>query len=242
MWVTAFLGMATKYSKVTLAQRYRVVEEKVDGHKMGGRGRGRPDVLHREGLVTAAVVAGVILGGIKRIGKVTAVLAPLMAAVYVFGALTIIALNLDQLIPSLVLIFTEAFNPTAGVAGMGAGVFVVTLMWGVRRGLFSNEAGQGSAPIAHAAAKTDEPVSEGVVALLEPLIDTIIICSMTGLVIIMTNAHIDRFPCRLPASGSGGRVCRRGVWHALHLTVRRRGRERRTPHHAGVPASVGAPG
>jgi alanine or glycine:cation symporter, AGCS family len=79
---------------------------------------------------------------------------------------------------------------------MGAGVFVVTLMWGVRRGSVSNEAGQGSAPIAHAAAKTDEPVSEGVVALLEPLIDTIVICSMTGLVIIMTNSHIGALPDR----------------------------------------------
>jgi AGCS family alanine or glycine:cation symporter len=77
----------------------------------------------------------------------------------------------------------------------------MTLMWGVRRGLFSNEAGQGSAPIAHAAAKTDEPVSEGVVALLEPFIDTIVICSMTGLVIIMMNAHVQRFPTELTLGG-----------------------------------------
>ena len=249
MWVTAFLGMATKYSEVTLAQRYRVVDEAAAGHKWEGAVAGGPmyyiekglgpswkplavffavmlaftafltgnavqantvaDTMQSTfaippwmtGLITATIVGGVILGGIKRIGKVTAVLAPLMAAIYVFGALTIIALNIDQLVPSLVLIFTEAFNPTAGVAGMGAGVFVVTLMWGVRRGLFSNEAGQGSAPIAHAAAKTDEPVSEGVVALLEPLIDTIIICSMTGLVIIMTNAHIDRFPTEVRLDG-----------------------------------------
>jgi AGCS family alanine or glycine:cation symporter len=87
------------------------------------------------------------------------------------------------------------------VAGVGAGVFVVTLMWGVRRGLFSNEAGQGSAPIAHAAAKTDEPVSEGVVALLEPFIDTIVICSLTGLVIVMTNTHDARFPTELTLGG-----------------------------------------
>jgi len=77
----------------------------------------------------------------------------------------------------------------------------MTLMWGVRRGLFSNEAGQGSAPIAHAAAKTDEPVSEGVVALLEPFIDTIVICSMTGLVIIMMNTHQERFPTELTLAG-----------------------------------------
>jgi AGCS family alanine or glycine:cation symporter len=78
---------------------------------------------------------------------------------------------------------------------------VVTLMWGVRRGLFSNEAGQGSAPIAHAAAKTDEPVSEGVVALLEPFIDTIVICSMTGLVIIMTGSHTARYPTEITLGG-----------------------------------------
>jgi AGCS family alanine or glycine:cation symporter len=106
-------------------------------------------------------------------------------------------LNAGQVLQAFATIFSEAFNPTAGVAGIGAGVFVVTLMWGVRRGLFSNEAGQGSAPIAHAAAKTDEPVSEGVVALLEPLIDTIIICSMTGLVIIMTNAYAERYPTEI---------------------------------------------
>ena len=153
------------------------------------------------GLITASVVAGVILGGIARIGKVTAFLAPLMAAVYVTGALAIIALNVTEVGPAFATIFSEAFNPRSGVAGTGAGVFVMTLMWGVRRGLFSNEAGQGSAPIAHAAAKTDEPVSEGVVALLEPFIDTIVICSMTGLVIIMTNSHVERFPTEVSLTG-----------------------------------------
>ncbi len=249
MWVTAFVGMATKYSEVTLAQRYRDVDPEGGAHKWEGAVAGGPmyyierglgpawkplavffavmlgftafltgnavqantvaDTLQSTfaipvwvtGLVTAAVVGGVILGGIRRIGKVTAFLAPLMAAVYVAGALIIIFLNLDQLVPALVLILREAFNPTAGVAGLGAGVFVVTLMWGVRRGLFSNEAGQGSAPIAHAAAKTDEPVSEGVVALLEPFIDTIVICSMTGLVIIMTNAYTERYPTELTLAG-----------------------------------------
>ncbi|MYC00238.1 MAG: alanine:cation symporter family protein, partial [Gemmatimonadetes bacterium] len=87
------------------------------------------------------------------------------------------------------------------VAGTGVGAFLVTLMWGVRRGLFSNEAGQGSAPIAHSAAKTDEPVSEGVVALLEPFIDTIIICTMTGLLIIMTGVWSDRFETEITLSG-----------------------------------------
>jgi AGCS family alanine or glycine:cation symporter len=153
------------------------------------------------GLLTAGVVAGVILGGIARIGRVTSFLAPLMAAVYVSGALAIIALNLDGVIPAFTTILTEAFNPQAGVAGTGAGAFVMTLMWGVRRGLFSNEAGQGSAPIAHAAAKTEEPVSEGVVALLEPFIDTLVICTMTGLVVIMTDAYRERIPTEITLLG-----------------------------------------
>ncbi|MBT8487508.1 MAG: sodium:alanine symporter family protein [Gemmatimonadetes bacterium] len=243
MWVTAFLGMATKYSEVTLAQKYRTVDE--TGAVAGGpmyyieKGLGAkwkpmavffavmlaftafftgnavqantvsdqmsstfgipPQIM---GLVTVVIVGAVILGGIRRIGKVTAVLAPFMAAIYVLGALIIISMNLGALPAAFGRIVTEAFNPQAGVAGVGAGVFVVTLMWGVRRGLFSNEAGQGSAPIAHAAAKTPEPVSEGVVALLEPLIDTLIICSLTGLVIIMTETNTQRFATELTI-GSG---------------------------------------
>ncbi|GIS78595.1 MAG: hypothetical protein CM1200mP14_01610 [Gammaproteobacteria bacterium] len=153
------------------------------------------------GAITASIVAAVILGGIGRIGRVTAVLAPIMAGIYVAGALLIILMNLGAVPGAFVTIFTEAFNPQAGVAGVGAGVFIVTLMWGVRRGLFSNEAGQGSAPIAHAAAKTNEPVSEGVVALLEPFIDTIVICSFTGLVIILTGTYSERFPTEITLGG-----------------------------------------
>jgi AGCS family alanine or glycine:cation symporter len=234
MWMTAFLGMATKFSEVTLAQKYRQVDAtsaKYSGKVSGGpmyyieRGLGpkwKPvaaffavmlgitafmtgnavqantvaDAMQTNfqiapwvtGLVTSAVVAMVILGGIARIGRVTSILAPLMAAIYVAAATVIIILNIGEVPATFALIFREAFNPTAGVAGTGAGAFLVTMMWGVRRGLFSNEAGQGSAPIAHAAAKTDEPVSEGVVALLEPFIDTIIIVTMTALVVIMTGA------------------------------------------------------
>jgi AGCS family alanine or glycine:cation symporter len=165
------------------------------------------------GVATCTILALVILGGITRIGKVTAVLAPAMALIYCTGALTIILMNYDRVIPTIGLILGEAFNPTAGVAGTGVGAFVVTMMWGVRRGLFSNEAGQGSAPIAHAAAKTDEPVSEGVVALLEPFIDTIVICTMTGLVIIMTGVYTATVPTPVTLDGgdlsyvveSGGR-------------------------------------
>jgi alanine or glycine:cation symporter, AGCS family len=123
-----------------------------------------------------------------------------MAGIYVFGALIIIALNAGQVLPTFGLIFSEAFSPSAGVAGTGMGAFLLTMMWGVKRGLFSNEAGQGSSPIAHAASKTDEPVSEGLVALLGPFIDTIVICSMTALVIIMTGTWDDRIPTTVPLS------------------------------------------
>ncbi|MEM7049756.1 MAG: sodium:alanine symporter family protein [Acidobacteriota bacterium] len=153
------------------------------------------------GLVTSAIVALVILGGIRRIGKVTGILAPVMAAVYVFGAMIILISNASEIAPTFGLIFREAFNPSAGVAGTGTGALLLTMMWGVKRGLFSNEAGQGSAPVAHAAAKTDEPVSEGVVALLEPFIDTILICTMTGLVILITGVWNQRVATELNLSG-----------------------------------------
>ncbi|HEX7119335.1 MAG TPA: sodium:alanine symporter family protein [Longimicrobiales bacterium] len=245
MWVTAFLGMAVKFTEVTLAQRYRDVTADTDPDALEGSVSGGPMYYIERGLgarwkwmavffavmlgftafltgnavqantvsdsvraafgtptwitglVTTAIVFAVIIGGIKRIGKVTSVLAPAMAVIYVVGAMIVILANADQILPSFALIFREAFNPTAGVAGTGVGAVLVTMMWGVKRGLFSNESGQGSAPIAHAAAKTDEPVSEGVVALLEPFIDTIVICSMTALTIIMTGVWDDRHPTAL---------------------------------------------
>lgn len=146
------------------------------------------------GFVTATVLAIVILGGIKRIGAVTSRLAPLMALVYVGGALIILILNAGQILPTFGLIISSAFSPEAGAFGVGSGAFMTTMVWGIKRGLFSNEAGQGSAPIAHAAAKTDEPVREGVVALLEPFIDTLVICTMTGLVILTTGVWDDKHP------------------------------------------------
>ncbi len=249
MWVTAFLGMATKYTEVTLAQHYRHVKTDFDPKKWEGSVAGGPmyyierglgakwkpmaiffaimlgttafmtgnaiqantvaDSMEATfgvpvwitGLVTATIVFLVVVGGITRIGKVTGILAPAMAAIYVCGALFILAVNYQNVLPSLGLVFTEAFNPSAGIAGGGIGVFLVTMMWGVRRGLFSNEAGQGSAPIAHAAAKTDEPVSEGVVALLEPFVDTIVICTMTALVIITTGVWDDTITTGITLGG-----------------------------------------
>lgn len=247
MWITALLGMATKYGEVTLAQHYREIlhedrdarvwEGSVAGGPMYYIERGMREVFNLNwkgvavffafmlmltsfmtgnavqantlatqinssfgvatwitGLVTAAIVGFVIVGGIRRIGKVTSILAPLMAALYVLGAVVILILHIGDIPATFGLIFSEAFNPTSGVAGTGIGVFLVMMTYGVQRGLFSNEAGQGSAPIAHSAAKTDEPVSEGVVALLEPFIDTIIICTMTGLVIVATGSWEARVP------------------------------------------------
>ncbi|HUO85880.1 MAG TPA: amino acid carrier protein, partial [Thermoanaerobaculia bacterium] len=254
MWVTAFLGMAIKYTEVTLAQHYRDVgpdrdprrwEGSVSGGPMyymerglGGMGWGRAakflavffaialtitsfltgnavqantvaDTMMSEfgiapwltGVSTSLIVGLVIIGGIRRIGRVTAVLAPLMATVYVLGALAILAMNAAEIPGTFGLIFREAFNPSAGVAGTGVGALLFTMMWGVRRGLFSNESGQGSAPIAHAAAKTDEPVSEGSVALLEPFIDTLVICTMTGLVILVTGVWTARVPTMIELGG-----------------------------------------
>jgi AGCS family alanine or glycine:cation symporter len=150
------------------------------------------------GLVSASLVAAVILGGIRRIGAVTSRLVPYMAAIYVAGGLLVLLFNLTRL-PELVWsIFSAAFQPAAAVSGFAGGTFVFMLTWGVKRGLFSNEAGQGSAPIAHAAARTDEPVREGVVALMEPMIDTLIVCTITGLVILASGAWHEKKDDQVP--------------------------------------------
>src|SRR6056297_3537893 len=117
-----------------------------------------------------------------------------MGILYVATGLIILLVNYDQVLPSLWVIVSSAFNPQAGALGVGSGALIFTLSYGVQRGIFSNEAGQGSAPIAHSAAKTDEPVREGVVALLEPFIDTLVICSMTGLVIVSTGSWDSQHP------------------------------------------------
>lgn len=142
-------------------------------------------------IVFSALVGAVIIGGIRRIGRVTSVLAPGMAVLYVAGALFILLVNWREIPGGFTLIFEQAFAPEPLVGG-AAGSFMMTLLWGLRRGLFSNEAGQGSAPIAHATARTDEPVREGLVASLEPFIDTLVICTMTGLVIVMTGAYKEK--------------------------------------------------
>jgi AGCS family alanine or glycine:cation symporter len=144
------------------------------------------------GFILASLVAAVILGGIRRIGRVTSKLVPFMASLYVTASVIVLALHIDQVPGVLLTIFESAFTPAAEIGGFAGGTFVFMLTWGVKRGLFSNESGQGSAPIAHAAAKTDEPIREGVVAMLGPFIDTIIICTMTGLVILVSGVWHDK--------------------------------------------------
>ncbi len=136
------------------------------------------------GGILAILLGVVIIGGIKRIAKITERLVPFMAVVYVIGAFSVILFNLENIVPSFISIFSEVFTGSAAVGGFLGASVSFAISRGVNRGLYSNEAGQGSAPIAHASAKTNEPVSEGLVAILEPFIDTIIICTITGLVLL----------------------------------------------------------
>ena len=136
------------------------------------------------GGILAILLGVVIIGGIKRIAKITERLVPFMAIVYVIGAFSVILFNLENIVPSFISIFSEVFSGSAAVGGFLGASVSFAISRGVNRGLYSNEAGQGSAPIAHASAKTNEPVSEGLVAILEPFIDTIIICTITGLVLL----------------------------------------------------------
>jgi AGCS family alanine or glycine:cation symporter len=141
-------------------------------------------------LITGIIISGlalmVIVGGIKRIAEVTSKLVPFMAVTYFLAALLVIGIMYKEIPSAFSLIVTNAFTGTAATGGFLGSAFIMTLIWGVRRGLFSNEAGQGSAPIAHAAAKTEYPAREGLVASLEPLVDTLIICTLTALIIILT--------------------------------------------------------
>jgi alanine or glycine:cation symporter, AGCS family len=148
------------------------------------------------GGLLAILLAMVILGGIKRIAKVTSRLVPFMAIVYFIGSIAVIAYNYQNILPSLAAIISDVFTGTATVGGFLGGSVAFAFNRGVNRGLFSNEAGQGSAPIAHAAARAHEPVSEGLVALLEPFIDTIIICTLTGLVIISSGVWNEKLDNR----------------------------------------------
>ena len=232
MWVTAFLGMTTKFVEVTLAHKYR--ETLPDGSISGGPmyyienglkmrwlailfsvcllmmclGTGNMpqissiavvmnDTFNIPKIVTGGVLAVllwmVIIGGIKRIAQIASKLVPFMAFWYIAGALAVIIGNYENIIPSLKLIFIHVFTPTAAVGGFLGASVAAALTRGVNRGLYSNEAGQGSAPIAHASSKTENPVEEGMVSILEPFIDTTIICSITGLAILSSGVWIEKF-------------------------------------------------
>ena len=150
-----------------------------------------------EPIITASVLsvllALVIIGGISRIAKVAAAIVPTMAIIYLLGAFAVILPNIGNIIPSFVSIFSDAFSGSAAAGGFLGATFAYAFDRGVNRGLYSNEAGQGSAPIAHAAARTDEPADEGMVSILEPFIDTIVICTITGLVILSSGVWKEKF-------------------------------------------------
>ena len=145
------------------------------------------------GLVLALLLGAVIIGGIRRIAAVTSKIVPFMGGLYTLGAFAVIASNIENVVPSFVSVFQSAFTGSAAAGGFLGASFAYAFNKGVNRGLFSNEAGQGSAPIAHAAARADEPASEGMVSLLEPFIDTLIICTLTGLVILSSGVWKEKF-------------------------------------------------
>ena len=140
------------------------------------------------GALLLVLVGAVILGGIKRIAKVAGKLVPFMAAAYLLAGLVVLAINASEIPAAFGLIFTYAFSPVAAVGGFAGAAVWAAIRFGVARGIFSNEAGLGSAPIAHAAAQTKGPVNQGLVAMLGTFIDTLIICSITGLAIITSGA------------------------------------------------------
>ncbi len=227
MWLTALIGMATKYAEAVCAVQYREVDEK--GSYLGGpmyyikNGLGKKwlwlgflfalfgalasfgigntvqanSVAHAlqvqfaippwlTAIVLLLLTAAVVLGGIKRIAQVAGKLVPIMAIAYVSAGLIILAMHFSEIPAALVLIVDSAFNPVAATGGFAGATVIMAIQWGVARGIFSNEAGLGSAPIAHAAAKTSDPVRQGTIAMLGTFIDTIIVCSITGLAIVLT--------------------------------------------------------
>ena len=140
------------------------------------------------GVILMVLVATVVLGGIKTIGKVTSVLVPIMIVFYILGSIAILVLYAGKVPAALALVFTQAFSPTAATGGFAGAAVMLAIRMGVARGVFSNESGLGSAPIAAAAAQTKHPVTQALVSMTQTFIDTIIVCTMTGLVLIVTEA------------------------------------------------------
>ena len=232
MWVTAFLGMTTKFVEVTLSHHYRLKNN--SGELVGG-----PMIYMEKGLnmkwlgvifafcllvstfgsgnmpqidnisstiessfgldplytsiAMSLLVASVIIGGIKRISTIAASIVPLMAFIYLIGGLSVLIFNYQNIIPSLEVIIFDVFTGSSVMGGFLGASFSLAFTYGVARGLYSNEAGQGSAPIAHATSRTKHSVEEGFVSILEPFIDTLIICTLTGLVILSSGVWTDKF-------------------------------------------------
>ena len=229
MWLTALVGMATKYAEAVLAVNYR--ETDAQGKKVGGpmyyiknglgdnwkflgilfaifgslAGFGLANTVqshevskvlaqnysiptHYSGIVMAVLVGMVLLGGIKRIGAVAGKLVPFMTIVYVISTVWILASHYEAIPGAIALIMDSAFNGMAATGGFAGAAMIAGLRAGVARGIFSNESGLGSAPIAHAAAETNSPVRQGTIAMLGTFIDTIVICTMTGLVLVASGA------------------------------------------------------
>jgi AGCS family alanine or glycine:cation symporter len=226
MWMTALVGMATKYAEAVCAVHFREQDEQ--GNYSGGPMYYIRNGLHRRwhwlgyafalfgglagfglantvqsnsvsqvlqgafsipplatGLVLMALVGAVILGGIKRIARVASWLVPIMAFAYVLMGLVVILANHTAVPGAIVTIVEAAFTGSAAAGGFAGASVWAALRFGVARGIFSNEAGLGSAPIAHAAARTDQPVQQGMIAMLGTFIDTLVVCSITGLVIVI---------------------------------------------------------
>ncbi|MGC3875137.1 alanine/glycine:cation symporter family protein [Halomonas sp. GXIMD04776] len=229
MWITALVGMATKFSEAVLAVRYREVNQAGDhvggpmyyirnglGKKwawMGGafaffgavasfgigntvQSNSVADGLNQSlglpywitGLVIMVLAGAVILGGIRRIAKVAGKLVPIMAIAYITAGIVVLIINAEQIGAAFGMIFTHAFTPISAAGGFAGAAVAKAIQFGVARGVFSNEAGLGSAPIAHAAAQTKDPVRQGLVAMLGTFIDTIVVCSITALA-ILTSTH-----------------------------------------------------
>ena len=145
------------------------------------------------GAILALLLGFVIIGGIQRIAKVASTLVPFMAALYTVGAIAVLITHYENVVPSFIQVFQTAFTGSAAAGGFLGASFAYAFNRGVNRGLYSNEAGQGSAPIAHASARTKEPVAEGMVSILEPFIDTLIICTLTGLVILSSGVWSTKY-------------------------------------------------
>ena len=231
MWMTALVGMATKYAEAVLALKYREVDER--GRFVGGpmyyikNGLGKnwkwlgvlfaffamtaalgignmvqsnsvADVFEENigieplytGIGLAVLTFAVIIGGIKSIARVAEFMVPIMGVIYVVGALTILLINIVDVPAAFMLIFTDAFTGTAATGGFAGAAVMAAIRYGVARGIFSNEAGLGSAAIAHAAAQAHDPVRQGTIAMLGTFIDTIVLCTMTALVIITVQVQV----------------------------------------------------